>query len=206
MRRIINFATLMVIVLLTCVECQKESSTTTINSDNAILSFKLPQQVGETSIDSIFHFITCAVAKGTDLSALTPQITVSKNATIEPASGVTVDFSQGSAVYKVTAEDGSEQDWKVYVSIAKSSEAKILSFTVANQIGNTVITDSTVSVVVAGSVDLTKISPTIVVSPGATVAPGSGIEKNFSHGPVTYVVLAEDNATKQAYKATITKN
>lgn len=203
MRRIVNFTTLIVIILVTGIQCQKEP---TKSSEKAILSFTLPQQVGDVSIDSIFHFITCAVAKGTDLSALTPQITISPKATIEPASGVTTDFSQEPVIYKVTAEDGSEQDWKIYVSVVKSSDAKILSFTVENQVGNTVITDSTVNVVVASSVNLTKIAPAIVVSPGATVAPGSGVDEDFSQGPVTYVVLAEDNATTRKYLATITKN
>ena len=40
------------------------------------------------------------------LSALVPTITVSENATVSPASGSAVDFSQGAVTFIVTAEDG----------------------------------------------------------------------------------------------------
>ena len=40
------------------------------------------------------------------LSALVPTITVSENATVSPASGSAVDFSQGSVTFTVTAQDG----------------------------------------------------------------------------------------------------
>ena len=40
------------------------------------------------------------------LSALVPTITVSENATVSPASGSAVDFSQGTVTFTVTAQDG----------------------------------------------------------------------------------------------------
>ena len=45
-------------------------------------------------------------ATSEQLSALVPTITVSENATVSPASGSAVDFSQGSVTFTVTAQDG----------------------------------------------------------------------------------------------------
>ena len=194
----------MVIILTTSLQCKKAADN--LSSEKAILDFTLPQQIGAASIDQTFHFVTVVVAHGTDLTALKPMITISDKATIEPASGVATDFSQGPVTYKVTAEDGSEQDWMVILSAAKSNAAYILSFTVPHQVGQSVITDSTVNAVVDNSADLTKIAPTIVVSDGASVGPATGVEKDFSQGPVTYTVIAEDGITSKIYKATVTKN
>lgn len=50
--------------------------------------------------------ITFIVLDGTDISALTPIVLVSKNATVNPATGVAQDFAN-PVKYTVTAEDGS---------------------------------------------------------------------------------------------------
>ena len=56
------------------------------------------------TIDNSEGLVSVRVPKGTDLTALTPTITVSENATIDPASGTEEDFSD-SVSYTVTAED-----------------------------------------------------------------------------------------------------
>jgi hypothetical protein len=54
---------------------------------------------------------------GTDLTNLVPTITVSAGATINPASGVTQNFTN-PVVYTVTAEDGvTTKAWTVNVSV-----------------------------------------------------------------------------------------
>jgi len=50
----------------------------------------------------------------TDFTSLSPKITISKNATISPASGSVQDFSS-PITYTVTAEDGSTKDYTVTV-------------------------------------------------------------------------------------------
>ncbi|MDR0692887.1 MAG: DUF3472 domain-containing protein [Prevotellaceae bacterium] len=46
---------------------------------------------------------------------MAPEITVSSNATIAPISGSVRDFSQGTVIYTVRANNGDKKEWKVYV-------------------------------------------------------------------------------------------
>jgi hypothetical protein len=56
--------------------------------------------------------------EGSNLAALTPAITVSDGATVNPASGTITDFSQGSVNYTVTAEDMTTNlVWEVSVTM-----------------------------------------------------------------------------------------
>ena len=65
------------------------------------------------STDSV---ITFAVRGGADVSALSPVLTLSPGAKVEPASGSTHDFSQGPVIYTVTSEDGKwQRRYRVYV-------------------------------------------------------------------------------------------
>ncbi len=89
------------------------------NNATDILSFSLDQQTGGATIDTAAHTVSVEVENGTDLTTLTPEITVSAGATITPGSGETVDFSNGAVSYFVTAENGTDsQEWMVTVSNA----------------------------------------------------------------------------------------
>ncbi len=65
-----------------------------------------------------------------------------------------------------------------------------------------VISSTNISAEVPNGTDVTSLSPSIVVSEGATVNPASGSAQDFS-SPVTYTVTAEDG-TAQAYTVTVT--
>ena len=65
------------------------------------------------STDSV---ITFAVHNNTDVSALSPLLTLSPGATVEPASGSTHDFTSGPVLYTVTSQDGKwQRHYRVYV-------------------------------------------------------------------------------------------
>ena len=64
-----------------------------LSTENNILSFILMEQTGEADINRSAHIVNIEVTNGTDLSSLTPIITVSTGATINPASGVAQDFT-----------------------------------------------------------------------------------------------------------------
>lgn len=84
-----------------------------LSDKNDILSFDIPNQL----ISTIFpdtKFIRVIMAEGSDLSSLTPSISISKAATINPQNGINLDFTD-TVVYTVTAENGDMQDWKVKV-------------------------------------------------------------------------------------------
>jgi ABC-type cobalt transport system substrate-binding protein/predicted DNA-binding WGR domain protein len=88
------------------------------SSDAEILTFTLAEQTGAAVINSAAATVAVEVANGTDLSSLTPAITVSDGASVDPASGVAQDFS-APVQYTVTAEDNTEKVWTVTVTEAE---------------------------------------------------------------------------------------
>ena len=85
-----------------------------LSSEAEIVSFTFDTSVDANSIvtsqpvingDSITFSVSSDSVSGR-LSALVPTSTVSENATVSPASGSAVDFSQGSVTFTVTAQDG----------------------------------------------------------------------------------------------------
>ena len=90
------------------------SKAATASSANNILSFTFDGQVGETVIDADSHTVTAYAEWDYDISNIIPAITVSPQATINPASGVAQDFTN-SISYTVTAEDESSQMWTVTI-------------------------------------------------------------------------------------------
>lgn len=90
-----------------------------------ILSFTLNEEVNPATINVEEHFITIIVEEGTNISKLTPVITVSPGATYSPEG--TQDFTE-PVTYKVTAEDAKTvQDWIVSASIVLSSSTEELT-------------------------------------------------------------------------------
>ncbi|MBF0362866.1 MAG: SUMF1/EgtB/PvdO family nonheme iron enzyme [Oligoflexia bacterium] len=78
-----------------------------------------------------------------------------------------------------------------------SNQAKILTFSISNQIGTSVINNDshTVSLTMPAGTVLNSLTPTITVSDGAQVSPQSGVAQNFV-GSVTYTVTAQDSSTQ----------
>jgi len=94
---------------------------TVVSNANDILSFTVPEQIGETLIYDFLHIVQFEVATGTNVTALVPTIEVSENATISPESGVAQDFSN-PVEYTVTAQNGDEQLWIADVNFVVSSQ------------------------------------------------------------------------------------
>lgn len=91
-----------------------------VSSDKQVLSFAFaglnPVVYGNINGNNI----SVTVPAGTDLSSLVPTITISDHATVEPASGVAQNFTN-PVTYRVTAQDGSRQDYTVSVSVAPAA-------------------------------------------------------------------------------------
>lgn len=82
------------------------------------------------------------------------------------------------------------------------SENAILSFKI-NGKEATVVSSHGLQFQINDPADITNLTPTIEVSPGATVEPASGIPQDFTSA-VTYIVTAENGTTK-AYNVQIVK-
>ena len=86
--------------LVLLASCGKESS------EKNILSFKFAAPAVEATISESAHTIMAVVPFGTNVTGLVPIITVSEKATVVPASGTVVDFTN-PVDFTVTAKDGS---------------------------------------------------------------------------------------------------
>ncbi len=79
-----------------------------------ILSFELNEFVEPAKIDTVNNTVIGLLKVGADLTALSPTITISDWASINPNSEEIVDFAD-TVIYTVTAEDNSAVDWKIKV-------------------------------------------------------------------------------------------
>jgi hypothetical protein len=80
------------------------------NNDAAILSFRIGEAIGAISGSAIDIWLE----PDTDKTSLTPEITVSRGAAVEPVSGAPQNFS-APVSYTVTAEDGGIEEYSVTV-------------------------------------------------------------------------------------------
>jgi hypothetical protein len=177
-----------------------------VSEETDILTFTLPEQTGDAVINADTHTIGIEVAKWTNLTSLTPTFTLSAGATSDPASETEGDYSTEVTI-TVTAEDGTTiQDWIVNVSEAPSSDTEILLFGLAEQTSLAAIdrTTHTVDIEVVNGTDLTNLTPTFMLSIGASSEPVSETAGNYSSA-VTITVTAEDGITTQDWTVNVTE-
>ena len=147
--------------------------------------------------------VTLTVPYGTPVASLNPTCTASPYASIVPASGSTGNFTNPVS-YTVTAQDGIHSNvYQVTVTVAAASSAKqVISFAIGAATGVINETNKTIAVQVPYGTSIGSLTPTIGVSPNASVSPASGVATNFT-SPVNYTVTAQDNST-QNYVVTVT--
>ena len=90
--------------------CQKKDS-----SEKKILSFAFVSPSVRAVITESAKTIVATVPEGTAVTSMIPIITVSEKATVNPASGIPMDFTN-PVTYIVTAEDGSQASYIVTVT------------------------------------------------------------------------------------------
>ncbi len=179
------------------------------SSEKNILTFELAEQTSEAVIDNSvpdFPAVECEVLNSADITSLTPTITVSPYATINPNSETTQDFTN-AVIYTVTAEDGSTKEWIVIVTQATANtDALITRFEFEGEKdGTTAVIDNdnfTISAVAEWNVDLETIEPEVTYSQGATLTSGNDETVDFTR-TLTYTVISEDQQTENTYTVTI---
>lgn len=150
-------------------------------------------------LDESNKTISVTLAHGTDVKSLTPTIVVSEKAVVDQTGAKDFNYP---VVYTVTAEDGTKTTYKVTVGIALNSAKQILSFAFKienNELyGDDTVTatineaNKTITATVSYSANAALLTPSIEVSPDASVSPD--IAQNFNN-PVVYTVTAEDGTT-----------
>lgn len=182
-------------------DVEKEPYIQGAEDEKFILLFRVDSVYG--IIDEDESLVRLDFPAGTDVTHLTPTITVSTYATIEPESGVAQDFTN-PVYYTVTALNGTMSQYMVEAVVHDSdNEKSILSFRFDELDSEGYIDEvvRTISFVLPGETDVTHLIPTIEVSEGATVEPASGVAQDFTH-PVTYTVTAQ-NGTTAVYTVTV---
>ncbi|MBB6734144.1 S-layer homology domain-containing protein [Cohnella zeiphila] len=185
------------------------------NSAKDIASFSFPEQTGPATINSSAHAVSIQVAYGTSLNGLVASFALSPGAaakvgTATQVSGTTANDFSSPVTYKVTAENGSSQSWKVTVTVAVNDAKDFTAFSLAEQTGAAVIDAAahTVSIEVANGTDLSNLAAAFALSAGAsakvgTAAQVSGTTANDFTTPVTYIVTATDGSS-QIWTVTVT--
>ncbi len=94
-----------------------QNNSQSLSSDKLMIIFKFPQlnQVNGI-VDLTNNTVTVNVPFGTNVSNLTPSMVISPNAAVSPDSGIRQDFTN-PVVYRITAQDGSTQDYTVAVKV-----------------------------------------------------------------------------------------
>ena len=192
------------------------------SSDKEIIDFNLPNQLGDETISTFNYTVDVTVASGTDVSNLIADFILSDYASANisgaaQTSGSTANDFTDPVIYTVVAQDGSEQEWTVTVTISTedNTEANITAYSFAEQTGAATITDpqfgqnGKVEIEVAYGTSLTALVASFDLSYGASAAIGStaqvsGSTANDFSSTVVYTVTAEDGTTTQDWDVIVT--
>ena len=195
------------------------------SSDNDIEEYSFPEQTGAATITAPMAMqngkVDIKVKYCTDVTDLVAKFKLSEGAstkigTTGQESEVTHNDFSGTVTYTVVAEDGTEQDWEVTVTI-DDAEANILAYSFPEQTGDATITEpattgakGTVDIEVKYGTDLTNLVATFELSCKATAEIGttdqvSGTTANdFSSSPVTYTITPDGGGTSVDWDVNVT--
>ena len=194
-------ALLAAMLFMNACDVEKEPYIQGAEDERAILVFRVDSVYG--TVDEDTKMVRLDFPAGTDVTHLTPTITISNYATIEPESGVAQDFTN-PVYYTVTSMSGSTTQYMVEAVVHDAdNEKSILSFRfdALNESGVIDQIARKISFVLPAETDVTQLVPTIEVSEGATVDPASGVAQDFTN-PVIYTVTAQ-NGTTAVYTVTV---
>lgn len=105
--------------ITTCI--QSVNVNFTASSQKNIESFTVQGQVGPEIIDASAGTVGVTVVAGTNVTGLSPTILVSTDASVNPLSGAAMDFTN-SVNYTVTAQNGTQKNWTVTVTVQEDNE------------------------------------------------------------------------------------
>nr|WP_321486231.1 T9SS type A sorting domain-containing protein [uncultured Draconibacterium sp.] len=183
-----------------------------------ITSFTIPNQTGSTVINEEDSTISVTLPYSTSVDNLIASFTLSAGAiarvdTTIQTSGTTANDFTSPVVYAIISEDGlTIKNWTVNVTIAKNTLANIISFSIPNQTGDTVINeeDRTISVTLPYGTSANNLVAIYTLSAGATAKVGttiqtSGITANDFTSPVVYTITSEDGLTSNNWTVNVSQ-
>lgn len=190
------------ITLLSIVSCEddiKFNDNVPDYTNSIIRDFKVNGQ--SATIGHTNAVITYTLPAGSDLTKVPVTITLPDGATVDPASGSTVDFSKGPVIFTVTNNGISR---KYTASVAAYGSPMIMSFSIGENVGVINENAGTIAVTVSYKEDLTRLTPLYIIPGGTTSTPQSGVAQDFSI-PVKYTVISNNGYTGKSYYVNVTK-
>ncbi len=167
-----------------------------------LLSFIWGSHIGV--IDQEAKTVSLTVPYGTDLTTINPTCTVSSGATVSPASGANAGFTESNKTVTYTVTSGaSHTDYAATVTVEPASSAcDMLTFKSGNY--SAALVGTNVSLMVPYGTDVTTLSPTYTMSPGATedVSYPSGSARDFTN-PQTYTITAQNGTDAKIYTVSV---
>lgn len=152
-------------------------------------------------IDHTNGAITATLPAGSDLSAVTVEISLPEGAAVNPESGSTADFSKGPVIFTVS-NNGVEREYTATISVY--GNPLIMSFSIGENMGDIDQENGVINVTVGSQADITNLAPQFTIPAGTTVTPASGVAQNFSN-PVKYTVVSNDGFTGKSYFVHVTQ-
>ena len=168
------------------------------NSENKINEFKINSEFG--IINHTDKTITVELPMGTNVTALTPFVSVSEKADYLPKG--MQNFTEPVA-YTVTAEDGSSAVYSVTVKLI-NLEIRSFTFTGLESTVKVTINKTDIKITVPFYTDVTKLTPIIELPEGTTVSPQSGVQTDFTN-PVKYNFTSNNLTITYTVSVNITK-
>ncbi len=166
--------------------CEDSKKTLDFTSDVDIHSFAINGVAGTINAEN--STISLILPNGTNLSALSPQISIAMGATISPVNGAPVDFSnsatKGNEVIYTVVNGDLYQKYKVSVDVAR---AKITAFRIGTVAGRIDESAKTITVYLPIGTDVSALVPLVEYTKGATISPKEGSAVNFTK-PVQYTL------------------
>lgn len=164
-----------------------------------IRSFDINDQ--SATINHSTGTITLTMPAGTNVSNLTVNMSLPEGATVEPASGSTVDFSEGPVVFTIS-NNGVSRPYTA--TVAAFGDPKIMTFSIGENDGVIDQENATIQVTVGSEANIKALAPQYTIPGGTTSTPQSGVAQDFTN-PVKYTVLSNDGFTGKSYFVTVTQ-
>jgi len=160
-------------------------------------SFEANGQKAE--IDHTNGVVNLILPAGTNIAAVTVNITLPEGASVDPASGSTLDFSSGPVIFKVS-NLGVTREYSV--TIAAYGDPMIMTFSIGENVGVIDQVNGTIAVTVGSQENIKALTPQYTIPGGTTASPQSGVAQDFTN-PVKFTVLSNDGFTGKSYLVTV---
>lgn len=164
-----------------------------------------------SNIDLENQTIQVYMPSGTDnLSGLVATFTASEGSTVlvgsvlQQSGSTTNNWESGSVEYVITAQDGSQDTWTVYVEVNLFTGTDILTYTIPGQLGGTEYDLDNHTIEIEMNESITNITDRVAdftISDGASAKVGStpqvsgDTENDFSQGSVIYTLTSESGVS-----------